>query len=70
MPRTVLLRRSVVKAATYRVVIMCMDFATIYFFTGALKMAVGFVVVSNIYTTVGYFLHERMWARIHWGVDS
>jgi len=25
------------------------------------------MLVSNIYTTVGYFLHERLWARIRWG---
>jgi len=70
MPRTVLLRRSVVKAVTYRFAIMCLDFATIYIFTGAVRMAVGFMVVSNIYTTIGYFLHERLWARIQWGVDE
>lgn len=64
MSRTVLLRRSLVKAATYRVAIMCMDFATIYLFTGALRMAVGFMVVSNVYTTAGYFLHERLWASM------
>ena len=70
MPRIVLLRRSIVKEVTYRVAIMCLDFATIYLFTGALRMAVGFMIVSNIYTTVGYFLHERLWARIRWGVDE
>ncbi len=68
MPRTVLLRRSVVKAVTYRVLIMCMDFGTIFLFTGAVKVALGFMVVSNIYTTIGYFFHERLWARIKWGV--
>jgi uncharacterized membrane protein len=49
---------------------MCLDFATIYLFTGALRMAVGFMIVSNIYTTAGYFLHERLWARIRWGIDE
>ena len=70
MPRTVLLRRSVVKAVTYRIAIMCLDFATIYLFTGALRMAVGFMLASNIYTTIGYFLHERLWAKIRWGVNE
>jgi uncharacterized membrane protein len=70
MARTVLLRRSLVKAFTYRVIIMCLDFMTIYLFTGALKVALGFMIVSNIYTTLGYFLHERLWARIKWGVNE
>ena len=25
------------------------------------------MIVSNIYTTIGYFLHERIWDRIKWG---
>jgi uncharacterized membrane protein len=69
MPRSVEVRRSVVKALTYRIVIMCLDFATIYLFTRKVHIALGFMVASNIYTTVGYFAHERLWARIKWGVD-
>lgn len=70
MIRAVRVRRSVVKAITYRVLIMCLDFVTIYLFTGAVRIAVGFMIASNIYTTVAYFLHERMWARIPWGIDN
>jgi uncharacterized membrane protein len=68
MSRTITERRSVTKALTYRVVIMSLDFVTIYLLTGTLKMAVGFMIISNIYTTVAYFIHERIWARITWGV--
>ena len=70
MPRIVLLRRSIVKAVSYRILIMCLDFATIYMFTGALRVAIGFMIVSNIYTTVAYLLHERVWARFKWGIDE
>jgi uncharacterized membrane protein len=59
--------RSVVKALTYRVVIVCLDFLAIYIFTHKVGVALGFMIVSNVYTTVGYFLHERIWARIRWG---
>jgi uncharacterized membrane protein len=62
--------RSVVKAITYRILIMSLDFATIYLFTGKARIAVGFMIASNVYTTVGYFLHERAWARIAWGLNS
>lgn len=60
-------KRSAVKAVTYRVVIVCLDFLVIYLFTKKVTVAFGFMIVSNIYTTVGYFLHERIWARINWG---
>ena len=70
MTRTVTPRRSVVKAITYRILIMCLDFATIYTFTGALRVAVGFMIASNIYTTLGYLIHERVWAQIGWGIKN
>jgi uncharacterized membrane protein len=67
--RAVSRKRSVVKALTYRVVIVCLDFVAIYLFIGKVQVALGFMVVSNVYTTVGYFLHERLWARIRWGTE-
>ncbi len=63
-------RRSIVKAITYRAIIVCLDFIVIYLLTRKLEMAVGFMVVSNIYTTLGYFLHERIWAHIRWGMRA
>ena len=70
MPRTILLRRSAAKALTYRVLIMCLDFATIYWFTRRLQIALGFMIASNLYTTVAYLLHERAWSRVRWGIDE
>jgi len=61
------LRRSVVKTISYRVVILILDFATIYLFTGKIKVALGFTIVSNVYTTICYFFHERVWDKITWG---
>lgn len=63
-------RRSLVKAITYRLVVMCADAAAIYLLTGQWRLAAGFMVASNIYTTVLYFLHERLWAHIGWGLSG
>jgi uncharacterized membrane protein len=68
MDRRVRLRRSLVKAITYRVVIMALDFATIYLFTGRVSVAAGFMVASNVYTTLAYLVHERLWAQVSWGL--
>lgn len=70
MTTTASRKRSLTKAITYRVVIVCLDFLVIYWLTGQLKMAFGFMIVSNIYTTIGYFLHERIWAHIKWGAQQ
>ncbi len=70
MHQTELVTRSVIKALTYRLVIMVFDFTAIYLFTRTAKIALGFVVASNLYTTIAYFGHERLWARIKWGVQE
>lgn len=61
------LTRSIVKTVTYRVVILILDFTSIYIFTGQVKVALGFMIVSNIYSTLGFFFHERIWDKIKWG---
>lgn len=38
--------------------------------TGTVKVAIGFMIASNIYTTLAYFAHERIWARIKWGIEE
>ena len=70
MPASDLLRRSVVKAVTYRFVVMILDFITIYLFTGKVRVALGFMLASNVYTTLAYFAHERLWSRIKWGMGE
>jgi len=63
-------RRSLTKAITYRAIIVCLDFIAVYLLTGKLTTATTFMIVSNVYTSVGYFLHERIWAGIKWGMES
>ncbi len=65
-----LIKRSVAKAITYRVVIMTLDFLTIFALSGKLHIALTFMVASNLYTSGAYFLHERIWARIAWGLSD
>ncbi len=61
------IHRSIVKTISYRVVILILDFISIYLFTRQIKIALGFMIVSNIYTTLAYFFHERIWQKIKWG---
>lgn len=60
-------KRSLIKSIGYRLIIIILDFATVYIFTGKVNIALGFMLVSNVYTTVTYFLYERLWDRIKWG---
>jgi len=70
MARNVEELQSLVKALTYRVLIVILDFMTIHLMTRRIRIAIGFAIVSNIYTTLAYFAHERLWARIKWGIEQ
>jgi adenylylsulfate kinase len=59
--------RSLVKAVTYRVVIIILDFVSVYVLSGKVETALWFMIVSNVYTSVAYFFHERIWNAINWG---
>lgn len=61
------MKRSIVKAIFYRFFIIILDFTTVYLFTGKVTIALGFMIVSNLYTTVVYFFYERIWGKIKWG---
>jgi adenylylsulfate kinase len=61
------LTRSAAKAVSYRIIVVITDFAAVYLFTSRLEIALGFVLVSNIYTSVLYLIHERFWDRVAWG---
>jgi len=59
--------RSIVKSLTYRLTIVVLDVTVIYILTSRLDAALGFALISNIYTTIAYYFHERIWNRIGWG---
>jgi adenylylsulfate kinase len=60
-------RRSIVKAITYRAIIMCSDGLIIFFLTHRYDLALGVILFSNLASTILYIAHERFWSRINWG---
>lgn len=60
-------KRSIVKSIGYRIIIITLDFITVYILTRKINIAIGFMLLSNTYTTIVYFLYERLWTRIKWG---
>jgi uncharacterized membrane protein len=61
-------KRSLLKTVTYRIAVMALDFIAVYLFTGQSSVAIGFVLINNVYTSVGYYVHERVWDGIRWGL--
>lgn len=60
-------KRSIVKAITYRAIIMVSDFFIIFVITRRYDIAFGVIVASNVASTLFYYLHERVWNKIAWG---
>lgn len=60
-------KRTIAKAVTYRIAILILDFSAIYLFTGRYDVALSFTIISNVYTSIVFILHERGWNRIRWG---
>ncbi len=59
--------RSLLKAVSYRALSIVADSAAAYFFTRDMALSAGIVIFMNGYSTILYYLHERVWANIHWG---
>lgn len=59
--------RSIVKAVTYRILIIISNAIVIYLFTGNSSLTANFIGITSVVSTILYFVHERMWNEIHWG---
>lgn len=59
--------RSLAKAITYRILHITCDAIIAYFFTKNIFATAGIVALVNGYSTVLYYLHERIWVHITWG---
>jgi uncharacterized membrane protein len=60
-------RRSVVKSITFRILIVMADGVIIYTITKSLALSLSVIILSNISSTIIYFVHERVWNNIKWG---
>jgi uncharacterized membrane protein len=60
-------KRSIVKAVTFRIVVMVSDFVIIMAITRRYDIALGIIAASNMASTFLYYFHERAWNQVKWG---
>lgn len=63
-------KRSLTKAVTFRIIALCADFLVISALTKQSEVALGIIIFTNFSSTLLYFLHERLWNKIHWGKNK
>lgn len=61
--------RALVKTAGYRLFMVLITVAVALAFTGDLGAALNIGIVTNVVKTGTYYLYERLWDRITWGIN-
>lgn len=69
-PFNVSTKRSVVKAITFRLVVLVSDVIIVFAITHRYDFTVGVIVFSNIASTLLYLFHERVWNGVAWGRNN
>ena len=62
-------KRSAIKSVSYRILSITVDSMVAYFFTRNAVLSFTIVAFVNGYSTVLYYIHERIWNRIHIGKE-
>jgi uncharacterized membrane protein len=60
-------RRSIAKAVSYRVFASVLTCLIAWALTGRFSVGLQIGLLDGVTKLFGYFLHERVWARIKWG---
>ena len=63
-------RRTMVKAASYRVFATMTVFAVSYLYTGSFASAASIGVTAAVAKTMLYYTWERLWNNISWGLEA
>jgi uncharacterized membrane protein len=63
-------RRTVVKAASYRIFATMTVFLVSYLYTGNFASAASIGLTAAVAKTMLYYLWERLWSNISWGLQT
>ncbi|ARS89814.1 DUF2061 domain-containing protein [Natrarchaeobaculum aegyptiacum] len=61
--------RAIVKTLCYRLFMIMITVGVAWIITGSGTDAVSIGIVTNVTKTFTYYLYERMWDHITWGID-
>ena len=63
-------RRSILKAVTWRLFGTLGTCLVGWWVTGSLKMGLGISLVDSAVKILGFYLHERFWHGVTWGLAA
>ena len=63
------LTKSIIKAISFRIVVICSDLIVTSEITGSVSSALGIIIFTNVGSTIVYYLHEVLWNFVLWGKE-
>ena len=63
-------RRTMVKAASYRVFATITVFLVSFLYTGSFDSAASIGLTAAVAKTMLYYFWERLWSNISWGLET
>lgn len=70
MPHFEVRGRSIVKAITWKLVALFLTWGILYYLSGESGESLKKALVVAPVSLAAYYIHERIWNRVHWGKES
>jgi uncharacterized membrane protein len=61
-------RRSIAKTISWRLVGSSAVLLISFLLTGSFALASSIAIIQLVSNTILYFIHERLWSKIQWGI--
>ena len=62
--------RSIIKSIVWRLICIIVSIITSYILTNKWDIALAIGTTYNVITMILYYLHERFWNKVHWGMKD
>jgi adenylylsulfate kinase len=62
--------RTIARMISYRITAWLFTILWTYMFTNNISQATGFATLLHILLSVDYYIHERIWLKVKWGLEN
>ena len=62
--------RTIIRMISYRITAWLLTLPLTYVFTGDISSATGYATLLHVLLSLDYYIHERIWLRIKWGIKQ
>jgi uncharacterized membrane protein len=63
-------KRTIVRMLTYRLTAWLFTIFWTWIFLGDLTKSTGFATILHLLLSIDYYIHERIWLKIKWGMSK